>query len=70
MLSTQLKTQRTLAKLTQVELAAASDVPQPTISAIESGTTTDPRRSTIDRLAGALAKKPSDKPHVLATLMN
>ena len=71
MLSKQLKSQRTKAKLTQVELAAASGVPQTTISGIESGKTKKPSHEAIVSLSQVLGKRlKRDKWAIMAVLEN
>lgn len=70
MLSENLRRLRHDAGLTQAELAIQSSVKQTTISAIELGTTTDPRCSTITGLVRGLMKPLGwTKQHVMSKLM-
>lgn len=59
-LSEKLKTERRRAALTQGELAAKAGVGITTIVRIESGEITEPRVSTLRKLAGALDIEPRD----------
>lgn len=49
-----LRTARMKAKLSQAELAEASDVDQPTISRLETGKVSNPNFDTVLKLAAAL----------------
>jgi DNA-binding XRE family transcriptional regulator len=53
-----IKAARKAADLTQVELAAMADITQPTLSALERGTTQKPEAETILKLAIALRCTP------------
>lgn len=55
-----LREARRKAQLTQDQLAELSGVDQSTISDLETGRNTDPRLSTLTRLAEALGITPSD----------
>lgn len=54
-----LRQARTKARMTQDQLAAAADIDQTTISAIECGRRTNPSFETVTRLAKALGIAPS-----------
>lgn len=55
-----LRALRETAGLTQKQLAAAAGVRLATLSELETGTTTDPRLSTLAKLADALGVKVAD----------
>jgi len=59
-LKEKLKTERRRAALTQEELANKAGVGIATIARIETGDITEPRVSTLHKLAGALGLEPRD----------